>query len=86
LLDTIDQNGVTLSNEEEIIGRWGDYSKYFKILLNPVTPIPLCTQEIHLGEDNTIIEVEVFSGDLKMAPHVNKFVTGKGWPRVTKSL
>jgi len=37
LISISDQNGVLLSNEEDILGRW---KEYFENLLNPVTITP----------------------------------------------
>jgi len=45
-----DRNGVLLSNEN-MLGRWREY---LEDLLNLVTFAPLRSQEMHLGEENTI--------------------------------
>jgi len=52
-----DQNGVLLSNEKDILGRWREYFKYH---LNPIVATPLDAQVVHLSEQNTITAVEIF--------------------------
>jgi len=50
----IDQNGVILSKEKNVIGRWREY---YKDLMNPVIIISSHTQhEVHLVEENITVK------------------------------
>jgi len=82
---SIDTNGVLLSNEEGILGRW---TKHFKYLLNTVTIALLETQEVHLGEENTITPVEVLlaeHGRLQAVVGGGRGTTKNGAPLMTSS-
>jgi len=51
------KNGVLLSDERDILGRW---KEYFKDLSNPVIITLPDTHEVHLGKkNNTITAAEV---------------------------